>query len=94
MKEMVILKVSGKSNCKSVAGSLSHFLKGDDVNPPKNVEVHAIGAAAVNQAVKALAISSGHLSLAGQTLSWRAGFNTVLINGEERTVIIFNAQVS
>ena len=37
MKETVTLKVSGKSSCKAVAGSLSHFLKGDAENPPKDV---------------------------------------------------------
>lgn len=44
MKETITLKVSGKSSCKAVAGSLSHFLKGDAENPPKDVVLSAIGA--------------------------------------------------
>lgn len=89
MKETITLKVSGKSNCKAVAGSLSYFLKGDEQNPPKDVVLSAIGAAANNQLIKALAISSGHLAQAGQSLAFRVGFTTVVIGEEERTMMLY-----
>ena len=44
MKEIVTLKVAGTTNVKSLAGSISHILKGDGGQPPKNVELLAIGA--------------------------------------------------
>ena len=89
MKETITLKVSGKSSCKAVAGSLSHFLKGDDKEAPKNVILSAIGAAAVNQAVKAIGISSGHMGQGGQHLMAGIGFSEVFIDGEEKTVMLF-----
>jgi len=48
---MEILKVASSSNPNSVAGAIAGVLEQEDV-----VEVHAIGAGAVNQTVKAIAI--------------------------------------
>ena len=89
MKETITLKVSGKSSCKTVAGSLSHFLKGDAENPPKDVVLSAIGAAANNQCVKAIAISSGHLGQAGQSLLVKIGFTSVMIDDQEKSVMLY-----
>ena len=42
---------------------------------------------AVNQAVKAIGISSGHLAEYGETIKTRIGFKTAVINGEEKTIM-------
>lgn len=85
--ETAILKVKSSTNVKALAGSISHNVIGSGDVPPKLVVLLAIGAGAVNQAIKALAISSGFIAKSGQTLSFRAGFNETVIDGEERTII-------
>lgn len=87
MKEVVTLKVAGTTNVKSLAGSLSHILKGDEEHPPRNVELLAIGASACSQGLKGVAISSGHMATWGATVKMRVGFKVVDIGGEERTVM-------
>lgn len=87
MKEVITLKVAANSNVKAVAGSISHALKGDDKVAGKDVEILAIGAGAVNQAVKAVAISSGHMGMVAQTVYTRVGFKVADINGDEKTII-------
>ena len=54
---MEILKVSGNSQPKSVAGAIAAILRNND-----NVEIQTIGAGAVNQAVKAVAIARGFVA--------------------------------
>jgi stage V sporulation protein S len=92
-KELVTLKVAAGSDCKAVAGSISHALKGDGNVQGKNVEILAIGAGAVNQTVKALAISSTHIAAYGQTLKARFGFKMDVINGEEKTIMRFLVEI-
>lgn len=87
--EFVTLKVKSDTNVKKLAGSISHVLKGDDENPSKAVEILAIGAGSVNQAVKGIAISSGHLANCGMFVTSRIGFKEAIINGEERTIMRF-----
>ena len=89
MKEIVTLKVAGTTNVKSLAGSISHILKGDGGQPPKNVELLAIGASSVAQSFKACAISAGHVAEWGGTLKIRPGFRMGEINGEEKTIMRF-----
>ena len=48
---------------------------------------------AVNQAVKALAISSGHIATYGQTLYSRFGFKVADIGGEEKTIMRFLVEI-
>ena len=50
-------------------------------------EVQAIGAGAVNQALKAAAIASGYLELDGITIVCIPSFVEVEIDGQERTAI-------
>ena len=51
---MEVLKVSTKSNPNSVAGALAAIIKEKNI-----VEIQAVGAGAINQAVKAIAIARG-----------------------------------
>ena len=79
---MDVLKVSAKSNPNSVAGALAGVVRENGF-----AEVQAIGAGALNQAVKAVAISRGFMAPTGVDLVCRPAFVNVEINGEERTAI-------
>ena len=81
---MEILKVSTKSQPKSVAGALAALIK------EKNVaEIQAVGAGAVNQAVKAIAITRGYVAPKGIDLVAIPAFSEIEIDGEELTAIKF-----
>ncbi len=79
---MSLLKVSSKSNASSVAGAIAGFLKEDG-----RVELQAIGAAAVNQAVKAIAIARGYVAANGIDLVTIPAFVDLNIDGKEKTAI-------
>ena len=81
---MEVLKVSAKSQPKYVAGALSAVLR-ENVS----AEVQAVGAGAVNQAVKALAITRGFVAPNGIDLVVIPAFSEITIDGEERTAIRF-----
>lgn len=78
------LKVSSKSSPASVAGAIAGMVK--DGVP---VEMQAVGAGAVNQAVKAIAISRGFLSPVGIEIACIPSFADIIIDGEYRTAIHF-----
>lgn len=61
--EANVLKISGQSNPNSVAGAISGLLQTNDY-----VELRAVGAAAVNQAVKSIAIARGFVAPSGKNL--------------------------
>lgn len=79
---MEILKVSATSKPVSVAGAIAGVIRSQG-----RVEVQAIGAGAINQAVKAIAISRGYVAPTGQDLICTPSFIDISINGEERTGI-------
>ena len=77
---MEVLKVSSKSNPNKVAGAIAGAL-----SKAGKVEIQAIGAGAVNQAVKAVAIARRFLEEKGQELYMVPGFIEVEIEGQART---------
>jgi stage V sporulation protein S len=77
-----ILKVSSKSNPNSVAGALAGVVRGAG-----SVEMQVVGAGALNQAVKALAIARSYVANTGMDLACRPTFADITIDGEERTAI-------
>jgi stage V sporulation protein S len=79
---MEVLKVSSKSNPNSVAGAIASIIKKDEL-----VEIQSIGAAAVNQAVKAVAIARGFLTSTGKELSITPYFVDVEIESFTKTAI-------
>ena len=80
---MDIIKVSSKSAPQKVAGALANlFREGADA-----VEMQAIGAGALNQAIKGIAISRGYVAPTGKNLVCTPAFSDILIDGEERTAI-------
>ena len=79
---MEVLKVSTKSNPNSVAGALAAVIKDKNV-----VENQAVGAGAINQAIKAIAIARGFVAPTGKDIVCVPAFTDIEINGEERTAI-------
>lgn len=79
---MDVLRVSAKSNPNSVAGALAGV-----VRESGSAEIQAIGAGALNQAVKAVAISRGYLAPSGIELVCIPAFTDIQIDGEDRTAI-------
>ena len=79
---MEVLKVSARSNPNSVAGALAGVLRESG-----NAEMQAIGAGAINQAIKAVAIARGFVAPSGVDLICIPAFTDIQIEGEERTAI-------
>ena len=79
---MDVLRVSSKSNPNSVAGAIAGVLREKGA-----VGIQVIGAGALNQAVKAIAIARGFVAPSGLNLMFVPAFVDVLIDGEERTAI-------
>lgn len=79
---MDVLKVSAKSNPNSVAGALANVLRENGI-----AELQAIGAGALNQAVKAVAIARGFVAPSGVDLVCIPAFTDIIIDSEERTAI-------
>lgn len=77
-----VLKVSAKSNPNSVAGALAAVLR-----ERESAEMQAVGAGAINQAVKAVAIARSYLKGGQIDLVCVPSFIDVEINGNERTGI-------
>ncbi len=81
------LRVSGKSRPNAVAGAVAGLLRSKG-----QVEVHAIGPAAVNQAVKAFAIARGYLVGDGLDLTVQPAFVKLDLADEERTALTFTVR--
>ena len=79
---METLKVSSKSDANKVAGALANVLR-----EKNTVEIQAIGAGALNQAIKAVAIARGFVAPSGKNLICIPAFSDIIIDGEERTAI-------
>lgn len=80
--EPEVLKVSAQSRPGAVAGAIAGTIR-----EKGRVEVHAIGAGAVNQAVKAIAIASRYLATNGIEIVCIPSFTDIVINEEERTAV-------
>jgi stage V sporulation protein S len=74
---MNIIKVSGTSRTSAVAGAIAGVFREN-----KRAEVQAIGAIAVNQAVKALALAKGYLKEDGFEIVFTPEFVDVEIDGK------------
>ena len=79
---MDTIKVSAKSRSTAVAGAIAGVIR-----ESRQAEVQAIGAGAVNQAIKAVAIARSYLEQDGLDLVCVPTFAEVDINGEERTAV-------
>jgi stage V sporulation protein S len=79
---METLRVSSKSKPNTVAGAIAGV-----VREKGEVEVQTVGAGALNQAIKAVAIARGFLVPSGIDLVCVPSFSDILIDGNERTAI-------
>lgn len=79
---MEILKVSSTSKPNLVAGALANIMKETD-----HVKIQVIGAAALNQAIKAVAIARGYMTPSGKDIYLVPSFFDVEIENENRTAI-------
>ena len=77
-----LLKVSSNSNPNSVAGAIAGTLR-----EKGSTEIQVIGAGALNQAIKAIAIARGFVAPSGVNLVFVPAFTDVVINNENRTAI-------
>jgi stage V sporulation protein S len=83
-----IIKVSAKSRSTSVAGAVAGVIR-----EHHRADVQAIGAGAVNQAIKAIAIARGYLERDGLDIWCVPTFVEVDVSGEERTAVKFAVEV-
>lgn len=79
---MDVLKISTKSNPNSVAGAIAGLIK-----ERGKAEMQVIGAGAINQAIKAIAIARGFVAPSGIDLICIPAFTEVKIDEDERTGI-------
>jgi stage V sporulation protein S len=79
---MSVIKVSARSRTASVAGAIAGVIREHG-----RAEVQAIGAGAVNQAIKAIAIASGYLAEEGKEIVCIPAFVDVAIDSNERTAL-------
>jgi stage V sporulation protein S len=81
---MEMLKVSSHSRSTSVAGAIAGVIRSGS-----QADVQAIGAGAVNQAIKAVAIARGYLQQDGIDIVCVPVFVEIEIDGKERTAVKF-----
>ncbi|MGM0523151.1 MAG: stage V sporulation protein S [Bacillota bacterium] len=79
---MNVLKVSSKSNPNKVAGALANVIR-----ERGSAELQAIGAGALNQSLKAIAIARGFVAPSGVDLVCVPAFTDIMIENEERTAM-------
>ncbi len=77
-----ILKVAAHSRPSAVAGAIAGVIRESG-----HAEMQAIGASAVNQAIKAIAIARGYLAPGGLDIVCIPSFTDVMIGDEERTAV-------
>ena len=82
-----IIRVAGSSPPASVAGAIAGVIRQHDT-----AMVQAIGASAINQAVKSFIIARGYLKDDGLDIRMFPYFVTVEINGQERTAVRFSVE--
>lgn len=78
------IKVSSTSNPRAVAGAIAGL-----INEQKYAEIRVVGAGAVNQAVKAIAIARGFVATSGINLICSPAFVNMQVNNENVTAIEF-----
>jgi stage V sporulation protein S len=81
---MDVIKVAGSSRTAAVAGAIAGVFR-----EYRRVEVQAIGAGAVNQAVKALVLAASYLEKDNLRVAFMPQFSDIDIEGKVRTAIKF-----
>ncbi len=89
MESEALLRVKGTASVPALASAISHA-----VYDSKQVTLRAIGASAISQAVKAVAVARGYVAPRGIDLSIVPGFATVNMVDAEVTAIVLKIVVS
>jgi len=84
---MKLLKVSSQSKPNLVAGAIAGIIRDEN-----KVQIQTIGAGALNQAVKGIAIARGYIAPTGQEIICIPFFKDIEINGEIRTAIVITIE--
>jgi stage V sporulation protein S len=87
--EEEFLRVSAGSNPQAVASAIAHA-----VYDSRQVKLRAVGAGAVNQAVKSIAIARGYAAPRGLDLTCKPGFTTIDSRDGQISAIIFTVTAS
>lgn len=82
-----LLRVSNGSRPTALAGAIA-----GQIRHHQSAELSAIGAGAVNQAIKAIAVAQNYLQLDGIDISFKCEFQTHTVEGQERTLMHFNVK--
>jgi stage V sporulation protein S len=85
---MELIKISARSVPKLAAGAIAAVIR-----EKKIVEIQAVGAGAINQAVKALAIARVYVAEEDLNLVCKPAFIDIEIDGNEKTAMQFIAEV-
>lgn len=80
--QVATIRVSAKTKSNKVAGDIAGAIRDQGV-----VEIQTIGAGALNQAIKGIAIARGFLAPSGINIVFTPAFHDVYINRHERTAI-------
>ena len=88
-ENFVNLRVSGKSDPKKVSGAMCRYIAEGN-----KVVLTAIGASAVSQAVKSLAIARGIMACGANELTFKVGFHDEMINDRKKTAMRFYPLIS
>ena len=83
---MTSLKVSSQSKPNAIAGALVAYLRENE----GKTTIQTIGAGALNQAVKGVAIARGFVAPTGFDIICSPRFTDVEVKGETRTGMILN----
>lgn len=78
-----VLRVSAGSNPQSVASAIAHA-----IYEFRTCKVRAVGAGAVNQATKAIAIASGYTAPRGIRIAVIPGFSTITSHDGDISAIV------
>ena len=84
----MILRVKSSTSIIDLAYAISNAINTD------SVELHCIGAGAVNQGIKAIIKAKSLVAQTGKDLTINPGFSNVTINGNDRSMIILRVRVS
>jgi stage V sporulation protein S len=85
---MKLLKVSSTSKPNSVAGAIAGIIRTEN-----KVQIQTIGAGALNQTIKSIAIARGFIAPTGQEIVCIPFFKDIEINGETKTAIVINVEI-
>ncbi|MBC8388081.1 MAG: stage V sporulation protein S [Actinobacteria bacterium] len=85
---MKLLKVSSKSKPNSVAGAIAGIIREES-----KVQIQTIGAGALNQSIKGVAIARGYIAPTGQELVCIPFFKDIEVNGEIKTAIVLTVEI-